>query len=112
MAMLKDLTMVRNQKDLNSMLADKDSVIALFYASWCPYCLRFLPVFKNYTRGQEERFLLAQDDQEEMADNYEIDVFPTAIYFKDGQVAKRLDGTLGIGLDEREFADFLDSLNH
>jgi thioredoxin-like negative regulator of GroEL len=111
MEMLKELTQIRNQQELNAILKEKKNAIALFYASWCPYCLRFLPVFKNYTRGQEERFVLAQDDREEMSDTYEIDVFPTAIYFQNGQVVQRLDGTFGFGLDEREFADFLKGLD-
>jgi thioredoxin 1 len=111
MAMLKELTMVRNQHELDTLRATKEEFIVLFYASWCPYCLRFLPIFKNYTRGQEERFVLAQDDRETMADTYAIEVFPTVIHFVHGEIAERLDGSVGVGLDERAFADFLKRLD-
>ena len=42
--------LVNNNHDLIEILRSTDRVIALFYASWCPFCVRFLPVFKSMPR--------------------------------------------------------------
>jgi len=42
---------VSNKSNLESQLKKSKRVLALFYASWCPFCRRFLPVFdKNYSK--------------------------------------------------------------
>ena len=36
---------VDNKQDLNKELKKNGKVLALFYASWCPFCISFVPVF-------------------------------------------------------------------
>ena len=36
---------VANKKDLDTELNKTRVTIALFYASWCPHCVRFVPFF-------------------------------------------------------------------
>jgi len=99
--------LVNNNHDLIEILRATDRVIALFHASWCPFCVRFLPIFKKYSEGEGRHFVSVQDDQETIADQYSVKVYPTVLFFENGVVSKRLDGLLGVGLDEKQLAEFM-----
>jgi|SRR5450759_5092583 thiol-disulfide isomerase/thioredoxin len=101
--------LVDNTTDLDKALKEKDNIIALVYASWCPFCRRFLPVFQQYAQEEQRYFLRVQDDRESIGDKYSIDVFPTVLFFEKGSVSKRLDGEPGVGLHEKQLADFIKS---
>ncbi|KAF0158480.1 MAG: hypothetical protein FD159_1097 [Syntrophaceae bacterium] len=100
---------VNNLRDLEQALREKDRVIAMVYASWCPFCRRVLPVFEKQAREEQRQLLLVADDEEHVADLYGIDVFPTLILFDKSKVVKRLDGKPGIGLNDKQIADFIQS---
>jgi len=99
--------LVDNEHDLNEIVQAQGRVIALVYASWCPFCRRFLPVFQQQSQEKQRHFLRVQDDRETVAEKYEIDVFPTLLFFEDGAVVKRLDGAPGAGLNEKQLTDFI-----
>ena len=98
---------VSNAQGLASALKANDKVVALFYASWCPFCARFLPVFKKQAEGKEQNYLLVQDDKETICDEYSIQIFPTVLFFENGVLAKRLDGAAGVGLQEKQLVEFV-----
>jgi thiol-disulfide isomerase/thioredoxin len=100
---------VSSDQDLREMLSARDHVIALFHASWCPFCVRFLPIFQKQAEKQGRRFVIVQDDQETIADPYSVTVYPTVLFFEKGAVSKRLDGVVGVGLDENQLARFVQS---
>ena len=100
-------TLVNNNQDLIKILKITDSVIALFYASWCPFCVTFLPIFKKHAGGEGRHFVIVQDDQETIADQYSVEVYPTVLFFENGVVSKRLDGVLGVGLNEKQLLEFI-----
>ena len=103
---------VQNIRDFQEIIEGSPKVVALVYAAWCPFCVRFLPVFERATVNNEtrrEEFFFFQDDQEIMADEYTVDVIPTVLVFENGKLAKRLDGQLGVGLNEKQLTDFLKS---
>jgi thioredoxin 1 len=95
---------------LAEALAAHETLVALFTASWCPFCVRFLPLFQKLAQGRKESFLLVQDDREEMAGAYGVEVYPTVLLIRKGEVVKRLDGVAGVGLDEEALSGFLASL--
>jgi len=103
-------TMVDNPKALAAALASRETAIALFTASWCPFCIRFLTVFQRLAQGRPEQFLIVQDDGEEMAEAYGVEIYPTVLLIQQGAVAKRLDGAAGVGLDEQRLSAFLGAL--
>jgi thiol-disulfide isomerase/thioredoxin len=100
---------IANEKDLQETLRTRKKVIALFYASWCPFCVRFLPVFRKKAEQEGQYFAAVQDDRDTLGDPYSIKILPTVIFFENGAVSKRLDGISGIGLNERQFEDFVTS---
>jgi len=97
---------VTSAPDLEAHLRSRDELFALFYASWCPYSRRFLPVFENHARDPG-RFALVQDDGDTLSDPWAIEIFPTVLFFRKGAVARRLDGRRGAGLNEEELARFI-----
>ena len=99
--------LVNNNHDLIEKLRATDRVIALFYASWCPFCVKFLPIFKKHAEGEGRHFVIVQDDQETIADQYSVKVYPTVLFFENGVVSKRLDGILRVGLDEKQMVEFV-----
>jgi thiol-disulfide isomerase/thioredoxin len=97
--------LVNSNHDLIEIVRATDRVIALFYASWCPFCVRFLTIFNKYAEKDGRHFIIVQDDQETIADQYSVKVYPTVLFFENGVVSKRLDGKLGVGLDEKQLAE-------
>jgi thioredoxin-like negative regulator of GroEL len=98
------------ESDLDKMLSECSRIFVLFYASWCPYSRRFLPIFEKYTKTVEKNFCrVLTDEIESCEENYSIDVVPTVIFFKDGKITKRLDGIAGAGLNEKQFVEMIDS---
>lgn len=100
--------LIESERELNSFLKDSDKAAVLFYASWCPFSRRFLPVYEKQTEclKQSCRRLIV-DDLDSVVEKYSIEVFPTVLLFKKGKVSGRLDGEAGIGLNEKQLSDFI-----
>jgi len=99
--------LIDNEHDLDKLLKTNDRVIALVYASWCPFCRKFLPIFQKYAQEEQQYFLCVQDDEERIGDKYFIDIFPTVLFFEKGSLSKRLDGKQGVGLSEKQLEEFI-----
>ena len=92
------------------MLKSKDSVIVLFYASWCPFSQEFLPIFEKFAQGKTQSCVRVKiDDKASLCEKYSVEVVPTVLLFEKGVVAKRLDGRPGVGLKEKQLTDLTDS---
>jgi thioredoxin 1 len=97
---------VDNKQDLEISLGKNKKVLALFYSSWCPYCIRFLPIFRKKISASKKSSVvevILDDDDNPLWDEYSIKAVPTVILFEDGKVFKRLDAKLGRGLNEATF---------
>ena len=102
---------VSNKSDLERQLKKSKRVLALFYASWCPFCRRFLPAFdKKYSKYSFNLVLRVKvdDDDNPLWEEYSIGAVPTVILFEEGQVCRRLNGRFGYGLSEKQFEDWLE----
>ena len=99
---------VNVEYSFKDILKSKDKVFVLFYASWCGFSLRFLPIFKQFAEDKNRKCaFIVTDDKPSLCEKYSVDVVPTVIVFERGKVAKRLDGVPGAGLDENQFKDFV-----
>ena len=107
------MTKVYNQEDLNRELKKTKTVLALFYSTWCPYCLKFLPVFnkKVPSLGFKDIVHVILDDYDDpLWEVYGIPAVPTIILFNNGKICKRLDARLGRGLSEERFLEWIDEV--
>ena len=101
---------IQSKKELDSELKANKTVLALFYSTWCPYCMRFFPAFKDQTTGLGFKSVIhvtLDDDNDPLWDEYSIAAVPTIIYFEDAKVAKRLDARLGLGLSAAALTEWL-----
>ncbi len=101
---------VDNKKDLDTVLSKDKRVLALFYATWCPYCMRFVPFFEEQVSSQGFKnvvHVIVDDYENPLWDDYGVAAVPTVILFEDGKVCSRLDGKLGRGLNEDKFLAWL-----
>lgn len=102
---------VDNEEDLARVLRDLERVFALFYASWCPFCRSFLPIFEKYALENDRyKFLHVNinDETNPLWEKFDIEVVPTILLFEGDRVFKRLDGTLGTGLSERQLKELIE----
>jgi len=101
---------IDTEAGLDVILNECSRIFVLFYASWCPYSQRFLPIFENYALGNDQQFCRVITDQVSgCEDTYDIEVVPTVIFFENGRAAKRLDGVSGSGLTEGQLESFIHS---
>ncbi len=100
------------EPDLEEVLKTKQKFFALFYASWCPFSRRFLPIYEKCTLNSSVPCLRVMvDDREDLCEKFAIAVFPTVLLFENSEVAKRLDGEPGEGLSEKQLKKLLGSGN-
>jgi thioredoxin-like negative regulator of GroEL len=93
---------------LDDILKSKNRVFVLFYASWCPFSQRFLPVFEKYAQNKAQSCLRVKiDDKASLCEKYSVEVVPTVILFENGIVSKRLDGAPGVGLSEKQLTKLI-----
>ena len=72
----------------------------LFYASWCPFCMRFAPQFEKKFEGKKDCLMVAIDeDSDPLWDEYSIKAVPTVLCFKGKKITKRHDAIPGVGLE-------------
>ena len=102
---------VCTKQDLDAELKKNKAVLALFYASWCPFCVGFVRAFdKKVASSSFKRVIhvLLDDYDNQLWDDYEVPAVPTIIFFQDGKVCKRLDGKIGSGISEETFKTWIE----
>jgi thioredoxin-like negative regulator of GroEL len=76
------------------------TLAVLFAAEWCPFCRRFSPIFESALRAKNVSGALADLSEFEnpLWETFDIQVVPTVMVFKDGELVYRKDAVLGQGL--------------
>jgi len=106
MKRMQDADHKQAKESIEDILRSKEKAFVLFYASWCPFSKKFLPIFKEYSQANPHECLsVVIDDKPDICDKYSIDYYPTVILFKKGEVHKRLDATPGAGLTKKRLAE-------
>jgi thiol-disulfide isomerase/thioredoxin len=101
-------TLIDTEQDLEKILKTKNNIFILFYAEWCPFSQRFLPIFEKCAKDTANRcYRMVIDEHPNLCEKYSVEVYPTVIFFEKGKVLKRLDGIHGVGLYEKQFRDLI-----
>ena len=102
------MSKVENRNSLEDVLKSKEKVFVLFYAPWCPFCQRFLPIFEKFSQDKTRKCeKITVDENEGLCEKYSVDVVPTVLVFEKGELVKRLDALQGVGLSEKQLMDFV-----
>jgi thiol-disulfide isomerase/thioredoxin len=95
-----------DEREFEENVRSKEKAFVLFYASWCPFSQRFLPIFEAYAeKNPDECLSVMIDFKPELCDKYDINYFPTVLLFRNGCVEKRLDATPGAGLTKKQLEE-------
>jgi thioredoxin 1 len=94
-------------------LIDSRNILALFYASWCPFCRSFLGIFESTMirkTNPQGALVDISDENNPLWETFKVDIVPTLIGFRDGVTIVRKDGVAGAGLRTTDLQDALRKL--
>ena len=67
---------------------EKKIALVEYSAPWCVYCRRIAPAFNKLAEQYADRMVVAQvniDDEPGLAQEYQVELVPTLILYKDGE---------------------------
>ena len=72
--------------DYNEAMKSNKPVLVLFYADWCGYCIRFMPIFQTMSEKYDDEMIFSKVDVEdpqyvELVKKTGIGGFPTVYIF-------------------------------
>ncbi len=95
----------------SKILSNDKKMLVLFYASWCPYCTNFKPVFESMNvRNTEKIGALVDEDENPLWDRFNIQAVPTMIVFEKGKIVDRKDAKKHIGLTKADMESIITKL--
>ena len=96
MSELKDLKTAEYQDLVNQ----GGVTVVEFWAAWCGYCIRMMPIIEEIAgelEGKANFVKVNADEEPELARNLQVEVLPTFVILKDGEVVDRKIGFLPKG---------------
>jgi thioredoxin-like negative regulator of GroEL len=94
-------------KDLDAAIRSRVKLMVLFYATWCPFSRAFLTTYLSHAAAGDPCYArVIVEDGDPLVEKYEVDVFPTVLFFEKGRLVQRLDGAYHRGLSEGQLKDF------
>jgi thiol-disulfide isomerase/thioredoxin len=102
---------VSDKLSFENQLRKRKRVLALFYASWCPYCRSLIRAFNEVApkSGFDLALRVKIDDYANpLWEEYSIAAVPTVLFFDGEKVSRRLDCKLGAGLSEKQLKEWLE----
>ena len=88
------IQMITGTANFDTALAKGDMIVG-FSAPWCGYCRRLCPMIEKLSDEIDiPVYGINIDEDEELAQRYEVETIPDLIYFKDG---KPVDSIIGYG---------------
>jgi len=82
---------MNKEKFDKEVLQSKDIVLVDFNANWCGPCQMLKPILEEVSNEKQDvKFVSVNiDDEDELAEEYEVFSIPCLVVFKDGKEVKR-----------------------
>ncbi|MGZ5423328.1 MAG: thioredoxin family protein [Candidatus Aminicenantales bacterium] len=94
-------------EELDESIRTRDKLMVLFYASWCPFSRAFLSTYMAHAASGDPCYArIIVDEGDPVVEKYQIEVFPTVLFFEKGRLVHRLDGGYHRGLTQGQLEDF------
>ena len=89
--MVKSIT---SQDFSEEVLNQKGIVLVDFFATWCPPCKMLAPVLEKVSESRQSFKIVKVniDQNPDKASEYDVEVVPTLLVFKDGKMVKKSEG--------------------
>lgn len=84
-----------NKDNFKELLKGKELLLVDFYATWCGPCNVMSPIIDEISQKYNEDVRVAKvniDENQELTEEYNIEVVPTMIFYKNGSELGRLSG--------------------
>jgi thioredoxin-like negative regulator of GroEL len=105
--------LINTEQELKNTLRTKDNIFIMFYAPWCPFSQKFLPIFEKCAQETTKQcYRMMIDELPRLCEKYHVEVYPTVIFFNKGKPVKRLDGDYHMGLSEQQFRELIRVCEH
>ena len=99
--------------DFDNELRSRNSpFVVLFEADWCPFCQSFSPIMERRVDKIPVPVVRVplNDDDDQLWDRYSVDVIPTLAVFDGSRIVFRIDGELGMGLEDADVSRLVEYL--
>jgi len=77
------------------VIDSKEPVLVDFFATWCGPCMMLAPILKEIAEEYKGKVKVGKvnvDEQNELAEEYQISSIPTIILFEQGKVVNKVIG--------------------
>ena len=84
-----------NKRTLDEYVAEGKTVLVEFSAPWCVYCRRLAPAMEKIAEEYKDILTVGSvniDNEQELARQERIEVVPTLVLYKNGQVVDSIVG--------------------
>ena len=97
---------VTQEAELLQAVQGKKAVV-MVHATWCPFSRAFLATYQDHAAAGDPCYArIIVDEGDPLVEKYQIEVFPTVLFFEKGRLVRRLDGGYHRGLTQGQLEDF------
>lgn len=84
-----------DKTNIKETIKSNGVVLVEFYAPWCKHCKIFAPTLEAVCEETANKALICKvnvDENEELAEKFQVELYPTVYYFKDGKFIEAVQG--------------------
>ncbi len=88
------MNIINKENFENEVLKNDKLTVVDFFATWCGPCQMLAPVLEKISNENDDLNIVKVDIDEsvELAIKYQVEVVPTLVIFKNGNLVKTLEG--------------------
>ncbi len=101
---------ILTEQNFNEEVLNCDKIVLVdFWATWCGPCMKISPIVSQIAIEKSDKIKVGKvnvDEQMELAIRYKVELIPTLMFFKDGEIILTKHGFM----EKQELSELIDSL--